>query len=310
MVVYTPLNINVFIAAMAGALSGMNAERWNNDGTALDYANMAAAAGAYAQQFDQVWAGAPVDEFQFEMIQEISEASWENRSGLNASQVRTDYNQVVTALIAIISAGESYLAGIGVTPLPIGSDGGLAVYGDGSDGTFTFDGVATHGAFSLAGSTYTQLRDVFFQSFTINAGVTVKMSGWRFFCQGTGNIPATASLNNDGNPGVLGVAGDATSGPHTLGTGKAGGAGAANGAGTAGSATAHAVLSANNAGAGGGDGTHAGGAGGAATTDNPALNPRSILYLAQGTLSAADGGPGGGGGASDNADTTGGGGGG
>src|SRR5579872_5852297 len=117
MSVYVPQNLDVFIAAFAGALSGMNADRWNTDSTAIDYAKLTAAAGAYAQEFDTTWGAVIPDNFQLETIQEISEATWERRSGLTASSTNADYAQIVNALIAIINEGEAYLASIGIIPI-------------------------------------------------------------------------------------------------------------------------------------------------------------------------------------------------
>lgn len=58
-------------------------------------------------------------------------------------------------------------------------------FGDGSDGTATMDGVATVAGFSLAGSTYTALRETFFANLTINVGIICKPDGYIIRVNGT-----------------------------------------------------------------------------------------------------------------------------
>lgn len=184
------------------------------------------------------------------------------------------------------------------------------VFGDGSDGSATFDGTTTVIGLVPASNVYTMVRDIFCTSITINSGVTLKTGGYRIFCAGT--------VTNNGTIGIGGNAGGATgtaggSGPGgTLGGGKAGGAGATGN----GSAGTNAATSpgCGAGGAGGGSGANTGGGGG--TSGNSAntffyrTQPGGVSFISAGALSAYQGAAGGGGGAGDGTNSGGGGGGG
>jgi hypothetical protein len=129
---------------------------------------------------------------------------------------------------------------------------GVGIYGDGSDGTVTFDGTTTILGMAPAANIYTLTRDVFFAAATINNGITLETAGFRIFCAGTltnnGTIRrfivaptitptptqaatsvTTGTANSQG--GVAGSAG-ATNTPNSLG--GPGGAGATASGGTPG----------------------------------------------------------------------------
>lgn len=73
-------------------------------------------------------------------------------------------------------------------------------YGDGSDGSPTFDGTTNYTTFSnRVGSVYTLTRDVYWDAATINNTVTLKPDGHRIFCK--------TSLTNNGTIDRTGAAG-------------------------------------------------------------------------------------------------------
>lgn len=200
----------------------------------------------------------------------------------------------------------------------------LAVFGDGSDGTVTFDGEATVLGLAPTDDVYTLTRDIFPANMTIAAGVTVKTAGFKIFCAGDFTIAATGVLSNNGNAGGDGSAGTggtagAISAAGSTAQGTAGGAGGSgNNAGAAGTANANGFPGGTGVGgAGGGDGTHSAAAAGAwtalAATKGGARHALALLaggIFGTSAWSPFGGGSGGGGGGGDNADAGGGGGGG
>lgn len=135
------------------------------------------------------------------------------------------------------------------------NDSGIFSYGDGSDGTATFDGSATPSGSSKSGSDYTLTRDVYYTNMTLSTGTTVNPAGYRIFVNGTLTLNGTAVIKRNGNGG--GAAGD---GGLAFGTGAGGG-------GSGGAALADGYLKGSVAGrngSNGGDTSH-GGAGIAGT---------------------------------------------
>lgn len=83
---------------------------------------------------------------------------------------------------------------------------GILSFGDGSDGAHTCDGSTAVPGMTLAGSTYTMTRDVYFSTLTINTGVIVKPSGYRIFCSVSLTIVGTIARNgNNGGNGTFGA---------------------------------------------------------------------------------------------------------
>ena len=145
--------------------------------------------------------------------------------------------------------------------------GGAAIYGDGSDGTQTFDGTTTILGMAPSSSTYTMVRDIFLASSTINNGVSIITGGYRIFCQGTltnnGTIKNNgfAQTGGSGGSGTTGGTAGAGSGPGgsssattgSAGTGRTssfGGAGGAGGAGSGGAGGSGGTIAAPSASAG------------------------------------------------------------
>ncbi len=121
---YSPLNTNVFIAALAGALAGIAvAGRQISDTTAADYAPQVNAAGAFAQAFDTAWGVTAPSTLAIQCIQEESEAVWADRSP--ASTTPAFYTPLCNAMIATITQATVYAAAQGV---PIPQAGGIATF--------------------------------------------------------------------------------------------------------------------------------------------------------------------------------------
>ncbi|MFO0824982.1 MAG: hypothetical protein U0792_17985 [Gemmataceae bacterium] len=98
-----------------------------------------------------------------------------------------------------------------------GISGGGGVFGDGSDGSLTYDGSTTILGMAPVANVYTLTRDIWASTITVNNGVTIKPAGFRIFCSGT--LTNNGTIQNDG--------GNGGSGTSTL-AGAAGTAGAAN----------------------------------------------------------------------------------
>jgi hypothetical protein len=201
-----------------------------------------------------------------------------------------------------------------------------SVYGDGSDGTRTYDGTTTilgvvPSPNSAVNGVYTLTRDIFLAAGTLNSGITIITNGFRIFCSGTFTNNGTIQWN--GKPGSGATAGAAVS--NTAGTLQHGAAAAAPGTagGNGGTAAGSAGTSNTNQGFGasggvGGTGTSGGGgAAGTATAQTAAFSPPRSLLAALGATAWSDtgwvrsaGGSGGGGGGGDTTNSGGGGGGG
>jgi hypothetical protein len=155
------------------------------------------------------------------------------------------------------------------------SDSGIFSYGDGSDGAAAFNGGAVTGA-SLAGSTYTLTRDVYYTTMTVADTYDVVTAGWRIFCQTSLTIGGGASGKVHWDAGS---AAGYLSAPGTQGSGGGAVANQGNGnPGGAGGNTPNSLTGINGAsgGAGGGQVTFpypggSAGAGGTATASNVKL---------------------------------------
>lgn len=98
-------------------------------------------------------------------------------------------------------------------------------FGDGSDGTVTFDGTTTILGIVPSSSIYTMTRDIHCINMTVNTGVTIKPSGYKIFATGTFTMLGTATISRNGNNGSNGGVGSMG----VQGTGGAGGAALAAG---------------------------------------------------------------------------------
>lgn len=112
---YTPLNVDVFKAAFAGAAAGIGtAGRAPTITLATDPAvvNLVALAGAWAQAFDTAWGANPADGLQLTLIRQLSNDRWEGN--YPSSLDPASYASQVAPLIAIVTAAETYFAGQGI----------------------------------------------------------------------------------------------------------------------------------------------------------------------------------------------------
>lgn len=190
------------------------------------------------------------------------------------------------------------------------NSGGL--FGDGSDGPLTFDGVSTVAGIVPSGGTYTLVRDLYGTSLTINNGVTVNPHGYRFFCMGTFTNNGTVTV---AGANASGAAGAGATGSAVYAGGRAGAAGATGAGGNA-AGFGGGVSTGSNQGNGGGGGAGTSGAGGtgATATNVVQLWWKTIIPLLTGVMSAfaatvgVAGGQGGGGGGGDGTNSGGGGG--
>lgn len=195
---------------------------------------------------------------------------------------------------------------------------GLGIYGDGSDGVVTFDGVATVLGLVPAANVYTLARDLFLRDGSaINAGVAIVTNGFRLFCSGT--LTNNGTIRWNGAAGTLGGAGAAqtVNGNGTVGTTAAIGGGGGNGNPTVGANGAALTRTQGGSGGNGGaGGTGAAGTGGVAAPPAQVAGtlrfmPLSVLgQLVQGNNSFVQtaGGQGAGGGGGDGTNSGGGGG--
>ena len=159
---------------------------------------------------------------------------------------------------------------------------GINSFGDGSDGTGTFDGSATPAGSSKSGSDYTLTRDVYYTTATMSTGTTLNPAGYRIFCNtelilnGTAVIRRNGVAGGNGGVGTGGTAGTALADGYLKGSvaGQTGGAGrlTTSGVGTAGTGGTNTSNSigdngvAGGAGGSAGGGAQAGGGAGAAST--------------------------------------------
>lgn len=121
---YVPQNQHTFDAAASGALSGIGiGERPITSTDPDDYDDLAAAAFAFAQEFDTQWAETELDEFEWSAIVTASCNYWENRNKRSTNP--TDYTAECAAIIAAIRAGDNFILaqGIDIPAWPPGGSG-------------------------------------------------------------------------------------------------------------------------------------------------------------------------------------------
>ena len=115
-------------------------------------------------------------------------------------------------------------AGLTMTATTLSASGGteyegLVFYGDGSDGAYTLNGTNDYsGVFARSGSNYTQLRDIYASSLTIDSGSTLDPDGWRIFVSGT--LSNAGTIYRNGRVGATG--GNAQAGVQTIPAGGVG----------------------------------------------------------------------------------------
>jgi hypothetical protein len=191
-------------------------------------------------------------------------------------------------------------------PASVGGGGGLAKYGDGSDGDVEISGSSGIG------------RDMYYNNLTITATGNLGGPGYKIFVKETLTIALGGVLQGDGAP-ASGSSGAFEFGPFgttNINAGAGGNGSVGVGAGSVGGAVPNQF--GGDGGAGGDANAQTGGAGAVATEGaaDDGWPPRSIINaqvaaaLGVSGLETINGGSGGGGGAADNAGASGGGGGG
>jgi hypothetical protein len=135
---YVPVNLDMFIAAYAGTMYGITA---NNaaitDPTVADYANAAIISGAFAQACDIAWNNAATpDQLDVQMLQSSCANYWLGRTAtpvtIASFDLNTSWTVPANAIVALIKAGEAYMAAQGIVP-PAWNSGGsstITVTGD------------------------------------------------------------------------------------------------------------------------------------------------------------------------------------
>lgn len=128
---YVPQNLQIFTAAFCGALAGMGlSDRIISDQSSASYAGLASVAGAFAQAVDTAWTSARATTLlDVEAVQSESAAYWQDRSPIPdaTNTAPATHAAGALALIATITAGNTYFTAQGITPPPIpggGSTGG------------------------------------------------------------------------------------------------------------------------------------------------------------------------------------------
>lgn len=132
---YTPSNVNIYYAALAGAASGLGASgRAPTDALSTDpsVVMVARIAESFAESYDTQWGiiiGTTADAYQVAATQEICEAVWEERGIPTGtfSFLPSSYTVLCKGLIALVEAGETaaYAAGAPPSPPAAGSGGGV-----------------------------------------------------------------------------------------------------------------------------------------------------------------------------------------
>lgn len=120
---YSPNNVNVYTAAYSGAFAGMvSSGRYIKNANMATYANRAAYAGAWAQEFDTLWGMNTIDLLQIDSILAHSQAVWEERTPTPDAPSVTKYvdpntyTEEIAAIVAAINAEETFFAQQGITP--------------------------------------------------------------------------------------------------------------------------------------------------------------------------------------------------
>lgn len=118
---YTPINVDAYTNAYAGALAGMAISGWIVDPNSADYAKVAAIAGAFAEAFDTVWNNATtLNSLQTQSIQSVCQEQFTGHApgSLDSDIFTNAANWAVpaAACAALVLEGDAYVASQGITP--------------------------------------------------------------------------------------------------------------------------------------------------------------------------------------------------
>lgn len=115
---YTPININIFQAAFAGALAGMAASNAANAAASAalsTYTTPASAALAFAEEADQIWNSTSNTSGDVAAIQLAAVSAFQQRTP-NTIFTAAQMANTAGAIIAAVKEGDAVLAAAGVTP--------------------------------------------------------------------------------------------------------------------------------------------------------------------------------------------------
>lgn len=131
---YSPLNINVYAAAFAGAMAGIGVPNgaFIVDPTTGDYAGAAAVAAAFAQAVDTAWGAATVaNSYDLACITEASSNLFVRGAAplTGAVVLQANWTTAALALVAMVQQGDTNFAAQNITPP--GVAGANRAYGEG-----------------------------------------------------------------------------------------------------------------------------------------------------------------------------------
>jgi len=132
---YTPVNINVYSAAFAGAVAGLGAPNgaFVIDPLGADYAGPVNVAAFFAQAVDTVWGTAVANSYNLAAITELSNNLFARGPGYpltGAVLTQANWTIVATALIALVRQGDTN-ASATQNITPPGVSGSNRAYGNG-----------------------------------------------------------------------------------------------------------------------------------------------------------------------------------
>ena len=244
---YEVQNIDVFTAAYAGAIAGFGAaNRSLKSSDPVDYASCAAAAMAFAQEFDTTLGNAPTDSYKIESIFECALGYFSARGPGSLTGFNSAYLVASNAIIALIEAGSLLLTTEDITPTPWGGNTGYT----GPQGPKGFTGntgptgytgpTGMAGAASNTGATgYTGYTG--YTGFTGPGGAATNTgaTGYTGYTgpTGAGSTGATGNTGPTGYTGYTGFTGPAGAAANTGATGYTGYTGGTGYTGPAGAAS-------------------------------------------------------------------------
>lgn len=126
---YTPLNVNVYAAAFAGAVAGIGvpAGAFITDPVTGNYVTIAAVAAAYAQAVDTAWGAGVANAYDVAAILDGSTNIFTRGPGhplVGAVTTQANWTIVALALVALVRQGDTDAIAEGITLPPISTSGG------------------------------------------------------------------------------------------------------------------------------------------------------------------------------------------
>lgn len=191
---YTPINVDAYTAAFAGAIAGMAVSGWITDPVDTDYTDVTFIAGAFAQSFDQSWNNATqLNNLEIEAITSVVQQDFSGRGPGPFNNSRfvdpTNWTETAKACVALILASDLYFAGQGITPnTPGGTTTPL------SNVLYVDKGIASSGNGSI-GKPFKTLATALASS-----PKTIYLTPYDYSSEGTLNVLATVTIQtlNDG----------------------------------------------------------------------------------------------------------------